>query len=292
MPARSKCSRIFNSSSNTKPGRIRRRLEHREAAVLDADRLLLLGLEGFEISGRNQGSRPFETGRQPPRQAAAIERFRAVRGDLFERSGEFGLHDRSTEWRRLTVGEKSRGAARVRHQSRPVFIGEMAVGAGGAKAVAGKGDRLGEQVAPRQAAVGSMHLAERRHGAGDRYRQRTSARDAAGVTFWRGGGRGGAGAVEHDGAAGRLVVYMIEPVATEPRHHRLDNRERHRRRDRSVHRVAARPQRQEAGLGGERMIGRDGPVSSDDHRPVGTHFCRHYHSPFATMVSNKANDTL
>ena len=69
---------------------------------------------------------------------------------------------------------------------------------------------------------------------------------------------------------------MIEPVAAEPRHHRLDNRERHRRRDRSVDRVAARPQRQEAGLGGERMIGRDGPARPDDHRPVGTHFCSHF----------------
>ncbi len=168
----------------------------------------------------------------------------------------------------------------------------MGVGARGAEPVAGKGDRLGEQVGPRQPAICSMHLAERRHGARHRNRHRAGARDPAGVALRRRQGGGGARAVEHDGAAGRLVPYMVEPVAAEPRHHRLDDGERHRRRDRRIHRIAARPQRQEAGLDGERVVGRDGAAPPDDHRPVGTHFCSHYHSPFGTMVSDKASGAL
>ena len=152
----------------------------------------------------------------------------------------------------------------------------MAIGPGGAKPVAGKRDRLGEEVPPGQPAKAAVHRAEPSHGARNGDRQRAGARDAAGVTFWRRRGRGGAGAVEHDRAAGRLIVDVIEPVAAEPRHHRLDDGERHRRRDRSVDCVTARPQRQEPGLGRERMIGRDGPARPDDHRPVRPHFCSHY----------------
>jgi hypothetical protein len=45
---------------------------------------------------------------------------------------------------------------------------------------------------------------------------------------------------------------MIEPIAAEPRHHRLDDGERHRRRDRCVGRIAAGREREEASLRGER----------------------------------------
>ena len=38
-------------------GRIGRRLEHGKAAIIDADRLLHLGLEGCEIAGRDQSPR-------------------------------------------------------------------------------------------------------------------------------------------------------------------------------------------------------------------------------------------
>src|ERR1700756_408143 len=113
-------------------GRVWRRFEHRETAVVNADGILLIGLEGVEIGRRNQTSGSLQTGRQPPPQATVVEGSRAVRGDLFERSGEVRLDDRSAEGRRLTAGEKSCGAARVRHQSRPVFVCEKAVGPGGA----------------------------------------------------------------------------------------------------------------------------------------------------------------
>jgi hypothetical protein len=69
---------------------------------------------------------------------------------------------------------------------------------------------------------------------------------------------------------------MVEPVAAEPRHHRLDDCKRHCGRDRRIRRVAARAQRQEAGLGGERMVGRDGPARSDDYWPVGPDLRSHF----------------
>ena len=53
-------------------GRVGRRLEHGEAAIVDRDRLLLLGLERFEIGGRDQTSRP-------PRRPAASRRAKRPR---------------------------------------------------------------------------------------------------------------------------------------------------------------------------------------------------------------------
>jgi hypothetical protein len=46
-----------------KTGRVWRRFEHGEAAIIDADRLLLLGLESVEIGGRHQASGSVEARR-------------------------------------------------------------------------------------------------------------------------------------------------------------------------------------------------------------------------------------
>src|SRR5207245_93297 len=143
-----------------------------------------------------------ERGVEATSQAPAVKDFGAVGGDLLEAARKLGLDDQRTERRRRTVTEKDRSAARVRKERRPILLGEMAVGAGGAKTVAGKGDRLGKQVAPGQPAVHSVHHTERGHGTRDRYRHWADAWDSAGVTPRRRGGRRGAGPVEHDGAAG------------------------------------------------------------------------------------------
>jgi hypothetical protein len=111
---------------------------------------------------------------------------------------------------------------------------------------------------------------------GDRNRQRSNARNAAGIALRERGRRGGAGAVEDDGAAGRLVVNMVEPVTAEPGHHRLDHGERRRRRDRRIDRIAALPQGQQSGLSRQRMVCRDAAAAPDDQRPVRTHFSSHF----------------
>ena len=65
---------------------------------------------------------------------------------------------------------------------------------------------------------------------------------------------------------------MIERVAAEPRHHRLDHRERERGRDRRIDRVAAGAQRQEPGLRRQRVVRRDGAAPPDDQRPIAARF--------------------
>src|SRR6202040_1066497 len=110
------------------------------------DRLLHFGCEGFEITNRDQNPCRFETRSEPTRQAAAIKGVRALGGDLLETPGEVGLHNRSAERRWRTVGEKNRGAARIGSERRPILLGEMAVAACDAEALAGQGNRLGEQV--------------------------------------------------------------------------------------------------------------------------------------------------
>ena len=83
---------------------VRKVITHR----LPADKFL----EGFEIIGRNQAPDRLETGRESPGQPAAVEGFLAARGDLFERTGEVRLDNRSTEARRFTAGLHAETPAR------------------------------------------------------------------------------------------------------------------------------------------------------------------------------------
>src|SRR5271165_3262936 len=87
-----------------KPRRVRRRLEHGEAAVLDADRLLPLGLEGFKIASRDQRTGRFESRCQAPSKAAAIKGFRPGRGYLLERARQVWLKDRGAHARGDSLG--------------------------------------------------------------------------------------------------------------------------------------------------------------------------------------------
>src|SRR5882724_4381590 len=105
-----------------KAGRIRRRFEHREAAVIDADRLLPLGLEGFEIARRDQGPGRVESRGQPACEAAAVEGFGALGGNLLETARELGLNDGSAERGRRAGGEKGCGAARIGEKRLPIFL--------------------------------------------------------------------------------------------------------------------------------------------------------------------------
>src|SRR5262249_3705546 len=158
------------------------------AAVVDADWRLLLGLEGCEIGGGDEAPGGFETRREPPRQTAAVEGFRAVGGDLFERAGKIGLDDRGAERRRRAAREERRGARRVGQERGAMLVGEVAIAACRAKAVAGESDRFGEEIAPRQAAKALVHLIEAGERARNRNRERPDARNAARIALERGGG--------------------------------------------------------------------------------------------------------
>jgi hypothetical protein len=184
---------------------------------------LPLGSERGEIGCRDEGPGGFETGRETPRQAAAIEALGTVGGDLFEGIGEIRLDDQCGERRRLARGEKGGHALPIDQQGRAILGRKVTVSAGRGKAVAGKADCLFEKIAPGQAAELAMHHVEPGERARHRYRQRPDARDDAGIMFRRGRSRGGTAAVEDDGAARGPPIDLIEPVAAEPRHHRLDD---------------------------------------------------------------------
>ena len=164
----------------------------------------------------------------------------------------------------------------------------MAVGASSAKPVAGEGDRLAKEVAPRQPAEAAVHRREPGNRARHRNRQRPGARDAAGIALGRRRRRSRAGAVEHDGAPARLIEDVVKAVAAEPGHHRLDDAQRHGGRDRGVDRIAARPQRQQPGLRRERVVGRDGAAPSDDDGSIRAHFVGHFCSPSSAARVHKA----
>ena len=179
-------------------GRIGRRFEHGVAAVVDRDRLLFLGGEGREIVRPDQSTGGGETGGHSAREAAAVKGFRAVCGNFFERAGEIRLHDRGPQGRAASRRRETGRWCGFDQQGRAVLVGEMAIRSGGAKPVAGKGDRLGEQIAPRQPAKAAMHPVERRQHPRHRNRQRAGARNAAGITLRRRCGGRRTGAVEHD----------------------------------------------------------------------------------------------
>src|SRR5262249_49086748 len=115
--------------------------------------------------------------------------------------------------RRRTAGNERRGGARIDEQRLAIFLGEMTIGASGAKAVPGIADRFGEQVAPGQPAETAMHRIETGYRSRDRNRQRADTRQAAGLPLRGRRGRSGPGAVEHNGAATRLIKNVIEAVS-------------------------------------------------------------------------------
>ncbi len=250
------------------PGRVGRRFEHGEAAVVDGDRLLALGLELGEIGFAHRHAGGGAGSGEAAGERAAIEALGALAGDLFEGAGEIGLHDRGTEHRRRSIVEKHRGAAPVGGKGRAMLAGEVPVMRGRAEAVAGVMDRFGEQVMPRQPAELAVHRAEPGDEARHRDRHRPGARDAAGIALGGRRQRRRAGGVEHHRTPARGIEDMVEPVAAEPRHHRLDHRERERGRDRRIDRIAAGAQRQQPGLRGQRVVRRDGAATPDDQRPI------------------------
>ena len=71
------------------------------------------------------------------------------------------------------------------------------------------------------------------------------------------------------------MVDLVEAVTAEPRHHRLDNGQCHRGRDRRVDGVAAGAQCHQPRLGRERVIRRDGTTPPDDQRPIAAQFGGH-----------------
>ena len=76
------------------PGRVRRRLQHAEAAIVDADRLLSLGLEFGEVGLRDQRAAFGQRRGEPAGEGAAIEGLGPVGGDFLERAGQVGLDDK------------------------------------------------------------------------------------------------------------------------------------------------------------------------------------------------------
>src|SRR5580658_9257925 len=85
-------------------GRIWWRFEHRIAAIIDRDRRLLLGREGFKVARTDQASGRVETSRKPPPQSATVEGFWSIGRDLFESTGEVGLDDQGAKGRCLAIG--------------------------------------------------------------------------------------------------------------------------------------------------------------------------------------------
>jgi hypothetical protein len=203
-----------------------------------------------------------------PGQSAAIEAVRTFGRDLLKRIGKIGLNDRMPDRRRGAVGEERDGAAPVGAQGREVLAGEMAVMRRRAKSLTGQPDRLGAKFSPGQPSIFVVHHAEPGEHAGHRHREGAGARNAAGVALGGRGKRRRAGAVEHDGAAALRVEHIVEGVAAEPRHHRLDDAERERCRDRGVDSIAAGAQRHEPGLRCQGIVRRDSAAPPDDQRPI------------------------
>ena len=103
----------FQFLQQHEPGGIGRRFENGVTAVIDRDRLLFLGDEFGEIALADQRTGSFKASRNPSREPAAVKGLGAVRGDLFERTRKFRLHNRRTQRRRSPIGKKQSGSGRI-----------------------------------------------------------------------------------------------------------------------------------------------------------------------------------
>jgi hypothetical protein len=112
-----------------------------------------------------------------------------------------------------------------------------------------------------------------RAGHGERRRQHAAVRDLGEAARVEPADararRRAAGAVEVPHPIARRVVDQPERVAADARHVRVEDRERRARRDRGVHGGAARLQRLDPGLRGERVGRDDHAARRHGDRPAG-----------------------
>ena len=94
-------------------GGVRRRLGDAEAAIGDADRVLQLRLEFLQIAFIDQHAGLAHARGKTLGQPAAVEAFRAVLRDLFQRAREVGLADQCGKRRHADI-EPARNTARDR----------------------------------------------------------------------------------------------------------------------------------------------------------------------------------
>ena len=233
--------------------RVGRRLEHREAAVVDRDRLLQLRLERLQVGRRDERPGIGQRRRQAPPQRPPIERLGALGRHLLERPRQLLIDDEGAERRHV--------AARL--------LDRRPVGVGGGKAALGECDRLPGAVGPGQPPRPPVQHPQAGQHPRHRDRERPGQRDAVAIALEGRRGRRRAGRVDHLAAPAGAVEDVVEAVAAEAGHGRLDHGQRERRRHRRVGGAPAGPQRLQARLGGQRMVGGDRAAAAHDQRPVG-----------------------
>ena len=271
--------------------RVRRRFADRVAPIAELDRRLRFRLERGEVAGRDQAARRLAPRGQGPREVAPVEVVGSGLGEPREALGEVRLDDRGADVGREAVAEEHSRAALIGAESADLLAGEVPVGPGRAEPLARVVDRGLEERGPRPPAETGVHRAPGADGARDRGGQRPRRGDAGRVPLRSGRARRGAGPVDDDRLAGPPQVDVVEAVAPEPRHERLDDGERRRDRHRRVDGVAAGLEREEPRLGGEGMVGGDGAPPPDDQRSVGPgSFVRHGRPPGVTPAAARRSD--
>ncbi len=170
--------------------------------------------------------------------------------------------------RGLGAGEERGAAQRIGSEHGQALAGEIPVGVRDREPVARVADRRVEQPRPGQAAMRRMHHLERRERARHRDAARPAHRHAGGEPLRQGGGGRRTRAVIDLRRAAPSQVGVIERVAAEARHMRLDHEQRGGDRHGGVERVAAAAQRVEPGLRRQRVIGADRAAPSHDERSV------------------------
>ena len=232
---------------------IRRDLVHAVAAEIDADWRHPVGRVRREVVER-QGAAVFRGGRRDRfGKLAAIEGFAVRFSDRLQRRRMRPAAEEFARLWRAAIGQEGFGETGIAAQPLDLVVPLARDARAHHEAVAGIADRSFEQRLERQLAE---FLVQRdpggdRAGNGHRVPARHRHAVAAGETLRRPPGRRAAGSVE----AVQLIAVPDdrEGIAADSVHGRLDDRQRDRRGDGRIDRIAAARQHREARLSGQRL---------------------------------------
>ncbi len=239
------------------------------AAVGELDRRAPLGLVFREVRGRHDALVGLHLRHDRGRRGALVEALRAPRGDALEHGRELGVLPRGAERGWLSARQKERRGGGVLLQALGRLLDGLDERRVHDKPVAGQRDRGRHDLGPGQllGAEDPVELGEAGH----------AARDAGGQDALARGPGGLAARVEVHVAArglrrGLSKIQRFQVFVTESRHREapaaevpgggVRDRERERRRDRGVGRVASASEHVAPDLRGQRVVRHDHPLGA------------------------------
>ncbi|MBK7473536.1 MAG: hypothetical protein IPI73_25815 [Betaproteobacteria bacterium] len=234
----------------------RRRLPEREVAVRAADRLAPGRLLRGEVQRGEEAAPLLREAGELRADGALVEAGPPVAADRFEGAGQVGVDQLRPRPRQAPAGDEDRGCFRVRGEVGRRFRDPAGQARGHRETVPRITDRRFQAARQRQATERGVRRAPTRDRAGRGHRRRQdAAKRNLGVPVFAEpvdvcGRRRAPAAVQVPQRRRSSASWISQNASPQPRHVRMEHRQRGAGGDRRIHRAAAGAQHVDAGLRG------------------------------------------